>query len=282
MEAKKGSKVDRYNWANPAQQGKYRDLPIDSLVVDLVYQRSEKDINELNIRRIAREFDWMAFGTIIVAERDDGLFYVVDGQHRVEALRRRQDIDSVPSMVYPSIGSAQEALSFLRTSTGRTPLKALSRWRVRLASGLSPESEIAPWLHENGLRVAKNGTRNGIDFPTCLCRTWSRDKSSCKLALLTQVAITDGEGMTSDIHKGLSQLEHYGIETMPHAPKIRLLGGRSVLIQSINRYGIEAGSDWQSERLCAVAILAVINKGKRNKLTIPDRPGSGRRPAKEA
>jgi hypothetical protein len=268
-------KLSRYEWAALGEQGEYRDLPIEQLVVDFTYQRTER--SEVNILRIARDLDWMAFGTIIVAEREDGRFYVVDGQHRVEALRRRGDVEYVPSIVFQSIEAAKEALSFLRTSSARTPLHSMSKWKTRLAAGLLPEIEIDEWLKEHGLKLVGGQTLNGIDFPASLCRTWGADASACKLALLTQLAITGGVDMVACIHTGLWQLEHYGIDTLPHAGKLRELGGKTVMVQAINRYIAETGLSGRGERICAAALLTLINKKKRNKLSIPDRVSTGRR-----
>jgi hypothetical protein len=272
--AKMADKMARYNWVALGEQGEYRELPIEELSVDFIYQRTEQ--SEATILRIARDFTWMSFGTIIVAVRD-GWYYVVDGQHRVEALRRRGDVEYVPSIVFQSIEAAEEAKSFLDTCTVRTPLHAMSKWRTRLAGGYSPEVEVDRWLKEHELKLVNSTSHNCIDFPTLLCRTWSMDSAACQLAVLTQIAITGGIGMSSLVHNGLWYLEHNDIVTLPYSEKLRELGGKVAIVQAVNRYVIETGSTGRGERICGVAILSLINKHKRNKIPMPER-GIGGRP----
>lgn len=56
----------------------------DQVVIDGAYQRN---LSMTWARKIARDFDPEMFGKPLVARRPDGKFAVIDGQHRVAALR---------------------------------------------------------------------------------------------------------------------------------------------------------------------------------------------------
>ncbi len=63
----------------------FRKIKADDLNVDRGYQRAA---GTSYINKIAREFDPALFGIITVAERDDGSYWILNGQHRVEAMRK--------------------------------------------------------------------------------------------------------------------------------------------------------------------------------------------------
>ena len=63
---------------------KFVFLPVSELKIDHGYQRPIRS----KIKRMVREWDYNLCDVILVSYRD-GKFYVVDGQHRVEAARQK-------------------------------------------------------------------------------------------------------------------------------------------------------------------------------------------------
>lgn len=64
----------------------YNDrLSIKNLKTDMSYQ---SPVKEAQVKKIVKAFDPNKLHTIVVNRRMNGLFYVIDGQHRVEALKR--------------------------------------------------------------------------------------------------------------------------------------------------------------------------------------------------
>jgi len=60
-------------------------VSIDKLLIDDSYQRSLAARNWSSIRRIAEDFHWSRFTPVLVAPVEDGLFAIIDGQHRTHA-----------------------------------------------------------------------------------------------------------------------------------------------------------------------------------------------------
>ena len=60
--------------------GTIEAVSIGQLKVDLLYQR---DLDATVVEKIAREYDIVTAGTIVVSLRDNGDMFIVDGQHRV-------------------------------------------------------------------------------------------------------------------------------------------------------------------------------------------------------
>lgn len=61
-----------------------RPLYITSLKTDMSYQ---SPVKESQVKKIVKNFDPQKLHTIVVNKRNDGQFFVIDGQHRVEALK---------------------------------------------------------------------------------------------------------------------------------------------------------------------------------------------------
>lgn len=85
-------------------------LAIDRLRLDDSYQRGLGKSNWRNIEVIAADFDWARFTPILAAPLDDGLFAIIDGQHRTHAAALR-GFDAVPAMVVP-MTHAEQARAF--------------------------------------------------------------------------------------------------------------------------------------------------------------------------
>jgi hypothetical protein len=88
------TKIERYDWALPGDDGQFRCVPVHELKVDHSYQREQ--VSDSTILKIARDFSWSMFGVLIVMERTNGNLYVVDGQQRLAACIRRGDIEKAP------------------------------------------------------------------------------------------------------------------------------------------------------------------------------------------
>jgi hypothetical protein len=128
-------KEERYNW--PSIRGEPpRVKMIDKWEVankDSSYQRDEAmpplTRHQLHI---ARSFSWRSFGAIVCAERN-GKLLVVDGQNRLMAVLRRDDVKAVPVVIIDTVGSndqkrTEEARAFLELNGERRLVSANQRF----------------------------------------------------------------------------------------------------------------------------------------------------------
>lgn len=77
-------------------------IELKKLKIDDSYQRdTQSRRSQINISKIVDSFSWDKFSPISVSENTDGTFNIIDGQHRVEAIRQLGDIDKVPCWVIP-------------------------------------------------------------------------------------------------------------------------------------------------------------------------------------
>jgi hypothetical protein len=266
---KQVDKVERYDWVKPGDNGRQCMVAVDELKIDHTYQRPE--VSDNNTLALARGFNWVAFNSIVVMERTNGDKYVVDGQQRLLAARRRGDIREVPCILFKSDGREHEARAFISLNIRRTNVPAVAKFNASVRASLSPEKQIADWLGTMGLTVTENGKdMKGLDFPTCLIRSWKQNTDACKKAVVIQRNVNGTEPLHSTCHKGIWWLLHNGIDVDEHSDKLKRLGGRSAMLRSVKTLEIETGAK-ASERGCGIGVLRLINYKRRgSKIAVPD------------
>lgn len=125
------------------------------LQIDESYQRSiDSGDSQALIRRIAVYWNWDLCQPLVVARREDGGLFVIDGQHRLAAARMRGDIAQLPAVVVQYASPADEAASFVHLNQQRRPLSKLDVFKAALTSGDAEAVAIAAALAEAGLTIA--------------------------------------------------------------------------------------------------------------------------------
>lgn len=130
-------------------------LDISKLVVDPRYQRDISRQGAKNVVRIANDFSWQRFGTVLVsraAEVDD-LWAIIDGQHRVTGAALR-GIKSVPCMVIDASPEAQ-AGAFAAINGQVTKLTPLQIHAARVASGDLDSIALVDLCAEGGVTICR-------------------------------------------------------------------------------------------------------------------------------
>lgn len=249
--------------------GRVCRLPVSDLKIDHSYQRRE--VSEYNTLAIASEFSWSRCGTLIVMERRDHSYYIVDGQQRWLAIKRRQDIKDVPCLVFASDGPEHESKAFRGLNIRRKNVPALVKFNSAVVAGDSPEKEISEWLGTIGLHVGDGGGRqNCVSFPTVLINSWKTFGEACKQAIQVQLAVNGTVPLNAQCHKGITWLLHNGIQVGEYIDKLRQLGGRTAMERAIRSYEIETGK-FAGERGCGIALLRLINFRRRGrKIKLPE------------
>jgi len=146
-QSKTSTKIERYGWTLKDSPGEMRRLNKNVLQVHPAYQRHAV---ETKIKMIAAAWSWVACGAIIVGNRG-GEYWVIDGQHRVLAARRRADIDSMPCLVFETESVEQEAQGFLDANTGRKPVSSIDKFRASIASGDETAKYVDALFSELGI-----------------------------------------------------------------------------------------------------------------------------------
>lgn len=138
----------------------YKYLQLDSLSTE-VYQRTVMDT--LHIKRIINNYDPNQIGTIIVSYRD-GRYNVIDGQHRVLALKTLGQ-HGVMANVFEGLTLEEEAKYFnaFNSANGESKkVKAHDVFRARVVAKEQIALDIKEAVEKSGVKMGYSNQHNAI------------------------------------------------------------------------------------------------------------------------
>lgn len=122
-------------------------LHVRELTVD---PRVQRPLDTRKAQRIVENFNPSALGILTVSSRKDGTNVVLDGQTRVEAVRRVSEGDGrVPCRIFKDLTLEQEARIFLDLNTTTKP-KLLDSFQVKVVAGDPTAVAINDIIHPFG------------------------------------------------------------------------------------------------------------------------------------
>lgn len=104
-------------------------IPLGDLFVDEAYQRPLTSF----VEKVTRDYNPALVGTLIVSEREGGRMAVIDGQTRMEGMRRNDEVVA-PCLVYHDLSQADEAALFRDMQTQRRGMATYLRFRAALVA----------------------------------------------------------------------------------------------------------------------------------------------------
>lgn len=131
----------------------------DDVMVDLSYQRT---ISDSRVKSIIKNFNKNAIGVVTLSIRENGDLYVIDGQHRIEALKALgKGSEEINAIVFFDLSIADEAELFVIMNEGRTKPKRYDLHKASVSSGDVAANEINNILASYGLQP---GDRPGFNI----------------------------------------------------------------------------------------------------------------------
>lgn len=266
-------KVSLYKWDNIRGHGELKSIHKDLLDVDHRYQRY---LNNDKSLEIASKFSWIAFGSLVVARRKDGSLFVIDGQHRLGAARKRADVTHVPCIVYDAPEVTDEAGGFLDINTGRRLPSAFDQHRALVMRGDEAALLIEKLARDHGFDISNNSSPGKL---RCLatCRRLIQSKREAFLAVF---------GLAAEVCR-----DHY-LDERVIDPLVYLYGktngdiSRGVWRKAVLALGYEdfraatdrAAAFYQKggAKVWAKGLAQALNKGRRiNRIIVDDAVSGG-------
>lgn len=242
---------------------KIRPVPIAQMRIPpaLVCQR---EFRQAHGDRIAAELDLNKIGYPVINHRD-GNYWVVDGQHRVYALKQNGfEKDMLDCEVYEDLSDAEMAEIFLGRDD-RKPIPLYDKFHVACTAGRRRERDIQRAVEANGQKIARSKD-DGISAVGALSTVYDRSGD----VVLGQVVRTINLGFGGDplafdraVIEGLGLVfNRYNGKTNEKQLGSRLSelrqGAREVLRKA---EAIRERTGNQKKQCVAAVIVDIYNKG---------------------
>lgn len=144
-------------------------LHVKVLRVDPTYQRP---VDQVRVRRMARNFDIDALGTIEVSRRRDGSFFIIDGQHRIATMFEIGWSDQkVPCLVHFGLSVEDEARIYRLRNDAVRP-NSFAIFRAGLTEGNAECIDIDRTVRHCGLQIATGGNRGNVQAVSALTKVY--------------------------------------------------------------------------------------------------------------
>ena len=243
-------------------------VPIAEMRVSPAAQR---ELNEAHVNKMAAEFDLERLGNPTVSYRG-GHYWVIDGQHRIEALRRMGwDDQQIQCWTYKGLSEADEAEAFLKFNDSLT-VNVLAKFRVGITAGRHAECEVDRIVRAQGLSVSRDRIEGGISAVGTLMRVYNRSGGAVLGRTLRLIRDAYGTpGLESIVIDGIGLLcARYNGTLKDQVAVLKLskaYGGVNGLTGMAESLRLKTGN--AKSQCIAAAAVTIINAGRGGE-KIPD------------
>lgn len=246
------------------RRARLRWVPLGKVRVSPLAQR---ELVQAHVDHLLAEFDPELVGNPHVSERD-GWFYVVDGQHRLEALKAwlgdGWEGQQVQCWTYTDLGEAEEADLFDRLNDVRA-VNSFDKFRIRVNAGRHIETDIERQVRLEGLVISKDKVPGAIRAVGTLRRVYERSDAATMGRALRIIRDAYGDaGLEAPVIDGLGHLcQRYNGQLDEETAVKRLStahGGVNGLIAKAEVLRKQTGN--AKAHCVAAAAVDIINRGK--------------------
>lgn len=159
--------LDNTDLPEPKPEPYIDAVPVHAIKADYTYQRP---LDQKRVRRMVAEFDPSLVGVIEVSLRDDGSYYVIDGHHRLQAVRafKARRGAAIAANVHTHLSPEDEARLFFEIDRKRTRLTGWDRWNARRGAQEQVVLDIEDIATKHELKIAP-GAKSGQLRCTAAC-----------------------------------------------------------------------------------------------------------------
>lgn len=182
-------------------------VPLNAVKVNPLAQR---ELNASRVARLVADFDPEQLGAPTVNHRDES-FFVIDGQHRIEALKEwlgDWEKQQVQCWTYEGMTEEQEADVFLKLND-TLAVHAFAKFRVGVQAGRPEECDIERVVRAQKLRISQEKNAGAIGAVGTLMRVYKRSDASTLGRTLRIIRDAYGDaGFDGAVIDGLGLLCH--------------------------------------------------------------------------
>lgn len=248
-------------------QSTLRDVPIAKMRVSTAAQR---EVRKARVSYLASEFDPERLGYPVLNLRD-GNYYIIDGQHRIEAakvwLGDGWEKQSLTCRIYSGLSEKQEADMF-DWLNNNLAVSAFDKFKVRCTAGRATESAVRKITDRIGLKISRDKGEGCIGATTTLVRVYERADGLTLARTLRIVHESFGDaGLTNHVIDGIARVcERYNGALNDAEAIERLQTVRGGLGALLSKAALLRNQTAQNVPMCiGAAAVDIINRGKGGK-----------------
>lgn len=243
-----------------------RWLPLSELYPSPVAQRHK--LNQARVDHIAAALDLEQIGLPTVNQRDSHA-YIIDGWHRVEALRQFGfgEDDKIQCWVYEGLSESDEAERFLKLND-TLAVDAFSKFRVSVNAGRLVECDVDRIVRAQDLSVSRDNIEGGIRAVGTLIRIYNRAGAAVLARTLRIIRDAYGTpGLEAAVIDGIGLLcARYNGDLEDQAAVLKLSNLHGGVNGLLNKGEVLRKQTGQARNQCvAAAAVDVINAGRGGK-----------------
>lgn len=236
-------------------------VPIPDMRVSPLAQR---DLNQARVDRLAADFDLEQLGTPTVNLRE-GHWYIIDGQHRVEALKViGYEDQSVECWAYKGLSDVEEAEKFLKLND-TLAVAAFPKFKVAVQAGRPEECEIDRIVRSVGLRISLDRSQGAIHAVNTLRRVYRRGGAHCLARTLVIIREAYGDpGLEAMVLDGIGLLVHRYNGELNDERVITAMAGASGGVNGLlgKAENLRRQTGNAKAHCVAAAAVELVNRGK--------------------
>lgn len=241
-----------------------RWVPIAEMAVTPTAQR---ELRPYRVAHLVSNFDPEQIGNPTVNHRD-GVYYILDGHHRVEACKAIGWGDqSLQCWCYDGLTEAEEAETFLKLNDKLT-VSTFDKFKVGVQAGRVAESDVDRIVRFHGLHVAQGASPGSVGCPGTLLKVYRTCGPGVLTRTLSVVSQSFGDaGLDQYLIEGVGlMLARYGqeIDTARAVEKFSAArGGLSGLMNRAQQIRNRTGN--AKAHCVAAAAVEIYNAGRGGK-----------------
>lgn len=254
--------------ARMEREARLKWIPIARMRVNPLAQR---DLNQARVDRMAADFDLEQIGTPTVSLRD-GHAFIIDGQHRIEALKLIGWGDQqIQCWTYEGLTEADEAEMFLKLNDVLA-VNAFAKYRSGITAGRAVECDIDRVVRANGLVVSSDAIPGAIRAVGTLRRVYTRSGPEVLSRSLRIIRDAYGDaGLEAQVIDGIGLLCQRYNGDLNDTEAVKKLGNAHGGVNGLlNRAEVTRRQTGNQKAHCvAAAAVETINRGRGGK-KLPD------------
>lgn len=228
-----------------------------------VAPHAQRELRPSWVDSIATEFNPDSIGIVTVSARDDA-FYIIDGQHRVAALKKMGWEDQkIECRVFHTMTLKDEADQFDRLNSVKA-VDSFERFKVRITAERQVECAIENVLHQHKLVLSRDNVPGAVGAVGTLRRVFMRSDGHVLGRSLRIIRDAYGDpGFQAQVIDGIGHLCHrYNGQLEPSRAIQRLGAAHGGVNGLLAKAEVLRKSTGNNKAHCvAAAAVEIINRG---------------------